>query len=154
MAVPNVELWTVYLNYIRRRNDTLNDPAGTARKVITQAYEFVLNNIGVDKDSGKIWQDYVQFIRSGPGTVGGSSWQDQTKMDQMRKAFHRAIGVPTPAVTTLWREYEQFESGLNKTTVTSHLPAAFLPLLFSSRLLTCFLPPRRESSRQNATQHT
>ena len=31
MTVPNVRLWTVYLNYIRRRNDLTNDTSGTAR---------------------------------------------------------------------------------------------------------------------------
>jgi cleavage stimulation factor subunit 3 len=117
MAVANVRLWTVYLNYIRRRNDLTNDPTGQARQTVSQSYEFVIGNIGVDKDSGKIWLDYIQFIKSGPGQIGGSNWQDQQKMDQLRKAYQRAICVPTSAVNTLWKEYDQFEMSLNKTTV-------------------------------------
>lgn len=73
--------------------------------------------MGMDKDSGNIWTDYVDFIRSGPGTVGGSGWQDQQKMDLLRKAYQKAICVPTQAVNTLWKEYDQFEMGLNKLTV-------------------------------------
>lgn len=116
MTVPNVGLWSVYLNYIRRRNDLTNDTAGTARATIVQCYDFVLANVGIDRDSGKIWQDYLQFVKSAPGNQGGSTWQDQQKMDQMRKAYQRAICVPMSNVNNLWKEYDQFEMGLNKMT--------------------------------------
>ncbi|KAI0024006.1 suppressor of forked protein-domain-containing protein [Xylariomycetidae sp. FL0641] len=113
LSVPNVRLWTAYLNYIRRRND-LNDPSGQARQTINQSYEFVLDNIGQDRDAGTIWQDYIQFLKSGPGQAGGGSWQDQQKMDILRKAYQRATCIPTPVLNVLWREYDQFELGLNK----------------------------------------
>lgn len=113
--VVSVPLWLVYLDYVRRRNN-LNDVGSEARTVVSRAYEFVLDNIGIDKESGGIWQDYVQFIRSGPGTIGGSGWQDQQKMDQLRKAFRRATSVPISNVNQLWKEYDQFEMGLNKIT--------------------------------------
>lgn len=122
MTVPNVKLWTVYLNYIRRRNDLNNDASGQARRTITQSYEFVIDNIGVDRDSGNIWQDYVQFVKNGPGQIGGTGWQDQQKMDQLRKVYQRAIAIPMLTVNNLWKEYDQFEMGLNKMTVrTSNL---------------------------------
>ncbi|KIH89066.1 cleavage stimulation factor subunit 3 [Sporothrix brasiliensis 5110] len=113
--VVNVPLWLVYLDYVRRRNN-LTDAGSEARTVVARAYEFVLDNVGIDRDSGRIWQDYVQFIRSGPGTIGGSGWQDQQKMDQLRKAFRRATSVPISNVNQLWKEYDQFEMGLNKIT--------------------------------------
>ncbi|KAJ6166611.1 RNA-processing protein HAT helix [Penicillium chermesinum] len=89
---------------------------GQARQTISSAYEMALKYVGMDKDSGNMWNDYLEFIRSGPGTVGGSGWQDQQKMDLMRKAYQKAICVPTQAVNTLWKEYDQFEMGLNKLT--------------------------------------
>ncbi|KAM0134993.1 hypothetical protein ACHAO1_005426 [Botrytis cinerea] len=116
LTVPNIQLWSVYLNYIRRMNDLNVDPSGTARATVSQAYDFVLANIGIDRDSGKIWQDYIQFIRSAPGSIGGNSWQDQQKMDQLRKAYQRAICVPMSNVNELWKQYDQFEMGLNKMT--------------------------------------
>ncbi|EGX96642.1 CFIA complex component Rna14, putative [Cordyceps militaris CM01] len=116
MTVPNIKLWTVYLNYIRRRNDLNNDPSGQARRTVTQSYEFVIDNIGVDRDSGDVWLDYVQFIKNGPGLIGGTGWQDQQKMDQLRKVYHRAINIPMSTVNSLWKEYDQFEMGLNKVT--------------------------------------
>lgn len=119
LSVPNVQLWSVYLNYIRRRNDLTNDVTGVARATISQAYDFVLSEIGIDRDSGKIWQEYIQFIRNAPGQIGGSSWQDQQKMDQMRKAYQRAICIPMSTVNALWKEYDQFEMSLNKITVSN-----------------------------------
>ncbi|GJN82859.1 CFIA complex component Rna14 [Purpureocillium lilacinum] len=116
MTVLNVKLWTLYLNYIRRRNDLTNDPTGQARRTVAQSYDFVIDNIGCDRDSGNIWQDYVNFVKSGPGQVGGTGWQDQQKMDQLRKAYQRAINVPMLTVNNLWKEYDQFEMGLNKVT--------------------------------------
>ncbi|KAL3475027.1 hypothetical protein BJX99DRAFT_166708 [Aspergillus californicus] len=116
LTIPAVQLWTVYLDYVRRRNPLTTDTTGQARKIISSAYELAFKHVGMDKDSGSIWTDYVQFIRSGPGTAGGSGWQDQQKMDLLRKAYQRAICVPMQVVNTLWKEYDQFEMGLNKLT--------------------------------------
>lgn len=118
LTVANIQLWLVYLNYIRRRNDLTNDATGVARTTITQSYDFVLNNIGIDKDSGRLWQEYIQFVRGAPGQIGGSSWQDQQKMDQLRKAYQRAISVPMSSLNALWKEYDQFEMSLNKITAS------------------------------------
>lgn len=116
LTVPNVQYWSVYLNYVRRMNDLTDDADGKKRATIYQAYEFALDNVGCDRDSGRIWQDYIQFIRSGPGQLGGSSWPDQQKMDQLRKAYQRAICIPMSTVNALWKEYDQFELSLNKNT--------------------------------------
>ncbi|KAI9799008.1 MAG: hypothetical protein M1825_004904 [Sarcosagium campestre] len=119
LTVPHIQLWSLYLDYVRRRNNLTTDPAGTARTTVSQAYDIVLQNVGLDKDSGRIWQDYIQFLRSGAGSIGGSSWQDQQKMDQLRRAYQRAICIPTSAVNAIWKEYDAFEMGLNKITVLS-----------------------------------
>ncbi|KKA20283.1 mRNA 3'-end-processing protein rna14 [Rasamsonia emersonii CBS 393.64] len=130
LNIPNVQLWTVYLDYVRRRNPLTTDTTGQARRIISAAYDLALQHVGMDKDSASIWTDYVQFIRSGPGNIGGSNWQDQQKMDLLRKAYQRAICVPTHAVNTLWKEYDQFEMGLNKlTNITRDLNRTTLPRL-------------------------
>ena len=117
LTIPSVQLWMVYLDYVRRRNNLTTDTTGQARRTISSAYDFALKNIGIDKDSGSVWVDHIQFIQSGPGNVGGSGWQDQQKMDSVRKAYQRAICIPTQAVNSLWKDYDQFEMGLNKLTV-------------------------------------
>jgi cleavage stimulation factor subunit 3 len=145
MTVLNVSLWNVYLNYIRRRNDLITDVTGRARSTISSAYDFALDNIGIDKDSGRIWQDYIQFVKSAPGVAGGTSWQDQQKMDQVRSAYQRAINVPMSTLNTLWKEYDQFELSLNKTTVSYHIDFSLIAtnksraanLLWKKWLVTC-----------------
>ncbi|KAL9079522.1 MAG: hypothetical protein Q9157_001580 [Trypethelium eluteriae] len=121
LNVPDVELWSTYLGYIRRRNPLMTDTTGKARQTVSQVYDFVLNTIGIDKDSGQIWQEYVEFIRTGPGQAGGTGWQDQQKMDLLRKAYQRAVCVPTEVVTKLWKEYDAFERSVNKTTGTKFI---------------------------------
>lgn len=128
LTIRSVQLWSVYLDYVRRRNPLTTDTSGQARTIISSAYDLALQYVGMDKDSGIIWTDYIQFIRSGPGNVGGSGWQDQQKMDLLRKAYQRAICVPTQVVNTLWKEYDQFEMGLNKLTVIEISCIVFLTL--------------------------
>lgn len=121
LTVPNVELWSLYLDYIRRRNNLTNDQQGKARTTISQAYDFVLNNIGCDKEAGRIWQDQIAFVKSAPGNVGGSGWMDQQKMDSLRKVYQKAVTQPVIGVEAIWREYDQFEHGLNKITAKRFL---------------------------------
>jgi hypothetical protein len=59
----SVELFQFYLDYIRRRNDVFTG-GELARTTIIQAYEFVISTIGLDKDSGGIWADYLDFVKS------------------------------------------------------------------------------------------
>lgn len=117
LRVPNLQLWSMYLDHIRRYNNIAIDTSGATRQIIHQAYDVALQHVGLDHDSGKLWQDYIQFIKSGPGIIGGSSWQDQQKMDLLRKTYQRAICIPTQSTNVLWKEYDGFEMGLNKTTV-------------------------------------
>ena len=47
--------------WILRRNNVGNAQRDDVRK----SYEFTLNHVGQDKDSGEIWSDYIQFLQSG-----------------------------------------------------------------------------------------
>lgn len=105
---PSVDLWKFYLTYVRRRN------VGPAtRDVVRKSYEFALNHVGQDKESGEIWNDYIQFIKAGETS---STWEEQQKMDALRKVYHRAVQIPLDNVERLWSELEAFETGLNKIT--------------------------------------
>ncbi|KAH9963267.1 hypothetical protein BC827DRAFT_1194505 [Russula dissimulans] len=110
---PAVELWKFYLTYIRRINV---DPS--TRDIVRKAYEFALNHVGQDKDSGEIWSDYIQFLRSGETN---STWEEQQKMDALRKVYHRAVQIPLENVETLWSELEAFENNLNRITAKKFL---------------------------------
>lgn len=112
---PHVGLWSTYVNYIRRVHNVTVDES--KRAVIHQVYEFVLDTVGIDISAGKLWLDYIEFIKSGPGVLGGQGWQDMQKMDMLRKIYQRAVAVPTNATLEIWREYDKFEMGFNKATV-------------------------------------
>ncbi|KAG9303333.1 hypothetical protein G9A89_013659 [Geosiphon pyriformis] len=119
--VLSVDLWKYYLNYVRRKNvgeKTTAPIASFARKTIEQAYEFVLNHIGIDMVSGSLWGDYLFFLKTLEAT---SLWEEQQKMDQMRKAFKTAICIPIHNVEHIWKEYDIFENGLNKVTAKKFL---------------------------------
>ncbi|GAO46479.1 hypothetical protein G7K_0710-t1 [Saitoella complicata NRRL Y-17804] len=116
-SVLDLDLWRFYLDYIRRVNNVLTGGA-QARMIISQAYEFVLSNIGMDYESGPIWKDYLDFIKSGEATT---SWEESQKMDHTRKTYQRAICIPLSNIEQLWREYDQFENGINRTTARKFL---------------------------------
>lgn len=64
-TVLSVDLWKFYLNYIRRINSTDDSKLESdTRTVIEKAYDYVLNNVGIDKDSGPIWSDYIFFLKN------------------------------------------------------------------------------------------
>ncbi|KAF1977038.1 Suf-domain-containing protein [Bimuria novae-zelandiae CBS 107.79] len=117
---PSLLLYSSYIEYVRRRYPL---EEGDNRKIIVQAYEFVLPHVGIDINAGKLWTDYIEILKSGPGILGGNGWQDMQKMDILRKAYQRAIAVPTNATLEIWREYDRFEMNLhpNKTQGRKHL---------------------------------
>lgn len=117
MASLHLVIWNYYLDYIRRTHP-LSTGGSSARTVIAQAYEFVLQHVGIDLESGPVWADYVIFLKSAPAT---SSWEEQQRNDQLRKVYQRAVVTPLNNVEFLWREYNAFENGINKQTVCESL---------------------------------
>jgi cleavage stimulation factor subunit 3 len=110
--VLNVNLWNYYLGYVRRINNVNND-GEKAITTISQAFEFVLDRIGHDKASGKLWADYINFIKT---KEASSPWEQQQRMDLLRKTYRRAICIPLNNLETLWQGYNSFENNLNKST--------------------------------------
>ncbi|KAK6985207.1 mRNA 3'-end-processing protein RNA14 [Favolaschia claudopus] len=108
---PSVELWRFYLDYVLRVNVT---PSPTTRETVRKSYDYALSRIGYDRDSGSaIWASYIQFLRNAPE---GSTWDNQQKMDAIRKAQNQAVQLPLDNVDQLWAQLESYETSLNKTT--------------------------------------
>lgn len=116
LKLPSLELWHEYLNYLRRINPLVNDTDGSKRKTISSAFDLLLDNVGMDPDSGPIWREWIEFIKGGPGVTGGQGWQDHQKVDLLRKAYQRAVRLPHSELTKLWKEYDNFELTVNKQT--------------------------------------
>ncbi|POW08646.1 hypothetical protein PSTT_07363 [Puccinia striiformis] len=91
----SVELWAFYLNYIRR-----------------------LNHIGIDRESGQIWLDYINIVKAGEAA---GTWQEQQKMDSLRKLYQRAVCIPLDNIEQVWKEYDGFEHQMSKMTAKKFL---------------------------------
>ena len=120
----SVDLWKMYLAYTRRVNPLPpftaeeNSPRDQVRRVLEQAYEFALKYIGWDRESSPIWQDYLQLLRE---REARGTWQEGQKMDQLRRVFQRAVMIPLNQVEAIWREYDAYETSLNKITAKKFL---------------------------------
>jgi hypothetical protein len=129
-----------------------------AYKIISDSFTFALNNVGMDKDSGRLWQDYIDFVKSGPGDVRSLGWQDTQKVDALRAAYQKAISVPMSALNLLWKEYDSFETSLSKINVRSNgiatIIAANILLIgpkISTRKITCLHD--RSNLLHSASEH-
>ncbi|KAI8905512.1 hypothetical protein EDD86DRAFT_194001 [Gorgonomyces haynaldii] len=116
VSVPCVPLCEMYMDYVLHINplDKLSaEEAKEARLTIVKAFEFVLSSVGTDVESGVLWLKYINFIKSGEAH---STFEEQQKMEQLRKIFHRAIHTPLHNVEDIWKEYDVYENSLNKLT--------------------------------------
>lgn len=113
------------------------------RDTVTKAYEFALQHVGQDKDSAEIWSEYIQFVKSGQTS---STWEEQQKMDALRKIYQRAVQIPLENVEILWKDYEAFENSLNKITVRNKQPV-------TEPDYNMLLPGEKVSSRLNTSLH-
>jgi cleavage stimulation factor subunit 3 len=103
----SVALWNFYLDYVVQAQ-------AQAPEVIQSAYEFALSQIGNDLESGGIWLAYIGFVKDG---FTASTFEEQQKMETIRKLYQRAVKVPLSNIENIWKDYDTFENNLNKTTV-------------------------------------
>ncbi|CAG8451583.1 6558_t:CDS:10 [Ambispora gerdemannii] len=119
-SVLSIDLWKYYLNYVRRMNggDPNSSMTPKTRKTIEATYEFVLGHIGLDMAAGTLWVDYLFFLKI---AETNNSWEEQYKVDQMRKVFKRATSIPIHNVEHIWKDYDAFENDVNKQTARKFL---------------------------------
>ncbi|KZV84585.1 hypothetical protein EXIGLDRAFT_624012 [Exidia glandulosa HHB12029] len=149
---PSVDLWKFYLVYWQptdpsfRRFNT--DPS--TRETVKKAYEFALAHIGQDKDSGEIWKEYIDFLASGETHT---TWEEQQKMDALRRVYHRAVQIPLENIDQLWRELDVFENKLNKITAKKFL-ADLSPSYMQARTVLREMRPRISALAQQPTTYS
>ncbi|KIM32651.1 hypothetical protein M408DRAFT_62773 [Serendipita vermifera MAFF 305830] len=108
---PDVELWKLYLDYVRL-------VVFSPRDVIKKAFEFALRFVGQDRDAGEIWKEYIEYIKADPTST---EREGQEKMDLLRSVYRRAVQIPLDNLEQIWREWDAFENGLNKLTAKKFL---------------------------------
>ncbi|CAH2235416.1 jg13274 [Pararge aegeria aegeria] len=106
MKILNIELWRLYLNYVKETKCMLP----TYKEKMAQAYDFALDKIGLDIHAYPIWNDYVTFLKA-VDAVG--SYAENQKISAVRKVYQRAVITPIIGIETLWKDYIAFEQGIN-----------------------------------------
>jgi|TARA_B110000971_G_scaffold220944_1_gene266182 cleavage stimulation factor subunit 3 len=118
---------------------TTNDPTspdGVA--AIKAAFEYTLDTIGEDVESGPLWLDFLNFLRAvdaahvAPGVA--TAHAERARDDEVRSAYQRSVSVPTNSVDALYREYDTFETTLDATAGKTVL-ATIKPLVDKARVV-------------------
>ncbi|SGY68797.1 BQ5605_C004g02920 [Microbotryum silenes-dioicae] len=154
----SIQLWKFYLDFVRRRNPIdLAQPeaAKQARATIAKSFEFALQHVGQDREAGGLWTEYLEFLKEGSvsnvyrrgltlsrwrsARCGlfleqgrGSQWEDQQRMDALRKVLQSAVQIPVENVEQIWQEYNAFENNLSKLTAKKFL-AELSPAYMTAR---------------------
>ncbi|KAJ8971490.1 hypothetical protein NQ314_000675 [Rhamnusium bicolor] len=106
MKILNIELWKLYLTYVKETKATLP----TYKEKMAQAYDFALDRIGMDIHSYTIWNDYVNFLK---GVEAVGSYAENQKISAVRKVYQRGIINPMTGMETFWKDYIAFEQVMN-----------------------------------------
>ncbi|KAJ3269702.1 mRNA 3'-end-processing protein rna14 [Terramyces sp. JEL0728] len=103
--VPNVQLYSKYVDYIIEIQSDF--------ETVVSTFEYCLKTVGTDKESGDLWYKYITYCQQHQTQ---SNYEEQQRMDQLRKIFHRAVHTPLNNIEDIWKEYDTFENQLSKLT--------------------------------------
>ncbi|XP_052088640.1 cleavage stimulation factor subunit 3-like [Mytilus californianus] len=106
VKVLNIDLWKLYLNYIKDTKGSLP----SYREKMAQAYDFALDKMGMDIMSYQIWADYVNFLKS-VEAVG--SYAENQRITAVRKVYQRGVVNPMINIEIFWKEYCAYENSIN-----------------------------------------
>ncbi|EMG50945.1 RNA14 mRNA 3'-end-processing protein RNA14 [Candida maltosa Xu316] len=113
----NVELCRVYVDYVRSVTDFVTG-GEKARGTVIQAFEFAINKVGLDIKSDSLWQDYIAFLKS---WTPSANWEQQQKVDLIRKVYKKFLIIPTENIETSWSQYTKWENELNPSTASKFI---------------------------------
>ncbi|KAI8772672.1 cleavage stimulation factor subunit 3-like [Biomphalaria glabrata] len=106
IKVLNIELWKLYLNYIKETKGSLP----SYREKMAQAYDFALEKIGMDIMSYQIWAEYISFLKS-VEAIG--SYAENQRITAVRKVYQRGVTNPMINIELLWKDYTAYENSIN-----------------------------------------
>jgi len=106
IKVLNIDLWRLYLNYIKDTKGILP----SYREKMAQAYDFALEKIGMDILSYQIWSEYINFLKS-VEAVG--SYAENQRITAVRKVYQRGVTNPMMNIELLWKDYTTYENSIN-----------------------------------------
>ncbi|EGW33275.1 uncharacterized protein SPAPADRAFT_151132 [Spathaspora passalidarum NRRL Y-27907] len=108
----SVELCRLYVDYVRSAADFITG-GEQARGTVIQAFEFAIGKVGIDINSDGLWNDYLGFLKS---WTPSANWEQQQKVDLVRKVYKKYLVIPTENIETSWSQYTKWENELNPAT--------------------------------------
>lgn len=122
----HVGLWRCYIRFIGKVNE---NKGVEGREETKKAFEYMLTQIGTDIASGSLWMEYITFLKS---ILATTVQEESQRMTNVRKAYQKAILIPTHHVEQLWKDYESFENSVSRA-LAKGLLAEFQPKYISAR---------------------
>lgn len=108
--VLNVKLAEDYVDFVI--SGTIPEDQNI-KQVGTEAFEFAINSVGIDLESGSLWLKYAAFVSSWKSE---NALEDAQKIQMIRKIYHRAVSVPLNDIESVWKQYDAFENELSRST--------------------------------------
>lgn len=109
----DLNLWMTYLDYVRRKNNLITG-GQEARSIVISAFQLVLEKCAIfEPISNQFWSDYLNFLQNWKPV---NKWEEQQKIDLIRKLFKRMLSVPFDNLEKLWSKYTQWEQEINNLT--------------------------------------
>ncbi|KAJ1858362.1 mRNA 3'-end-processing protein rna14 [Coemansia sp. RSA 1822] len=110
--VPSIELWQSYLNYVLKANVEAGvDVPPENRSTVMECFKLVLDNVGADREAGRIWIDYISFINS---AQTHAPYEEQQRTDLLRETYQTAVSIPLLRVEEIWKSYDAFETRVDR----------------------------------------
>lgn len=101
---PHVDLWRAFLiHYVGLTKD---------HGEVAKAYERAVECIGQDIAANAVWSDYIAFLKNAKAS---NQYEKSINMNQLRRAYQRALLVPMHQMERLWTDYEEWEKSVDPT---------------------------------------
>lgn len=89
-----------------------------ARGIVVQAFEFAVTKVGIDINSGDLWNDYLDFLKA---WTPAATWEQQQKTDLIRRVYKRFLVIPTEKIEQVWSTYTKWENEVNASTANKFI---------------------------------
>jgi cleavage stimulation factor subunit 3 len=96
----SVDLAKSYIESVRNQTEANLSESDPIRNII-DTYKYALNHVGLDIESGVIWQDYLNFLNS-------LEPMDNI-LSELREAYKQALKIPLNNIEEIWKSYKKNE---------------------------------------------
>ena len=149
-VTESVELCRLYVDYVRSISDFVTG-GDKARATVIQAFEFAVGKVGIDIQSDSLWQDYISFIKSWTPTA---NWEQQQKIDLIRKVYKKLLTIPTENIETNWTQYTKWENELNPVTAQKFVSEKSADFMLARSWNTEWLRITNKKLKRTITPHS